>query len=162
MTYNKWNTYCLTDVILLFSTRPSVSNYILYNTRQKYGFHAGRKQQDIIYRANFLHISFKLAKILPYPLTIMCRKCHVLINITEGNLSIGLVQQFVHTSYNMYTIRNNNNNCDLFPLSDCDHISFKRHLIHISPLQQSQLILLVLSHYPRKHNMTPLSFSLSR
>ena len=43
-------------------------------------------------RANLLHnISFKLAKILPYPLIIMCRKCHVLVNITEGNLSVGLV-----------------------------------------------------------------------
>ena len=41
-------------------------------------------------RANFLHISFKVAKSLPYPLIVVCR-CHVLVNTTEGNLSVGLV-----------------------------------------------------------------------
>lgn len=30
--------------------------------------------------ANFLLISFMLAKILPYPPTSMCRKCHILVN----------------------------------------------------------------------------------
>ena len=39
-------------------------------------------------RVSFLHISFKLAKILPYPLRDKCRKCHMLVNTTEGNLLI--------------------------------------------------------------------------